>query len=319
MAGRRFQFSLTANSGTVLSLPQAQKDWRLRGNWGGLVGDARAFGHVAEQHIVRAGKCQENLVGGRAAARSMHDFHLRGLEEIRRLHHLIEALDRVFDRQHPGVVGRMQRQPMVGVVESDEGGVADPVADAAVKQRRPQGLVGAVRGAAQRDRRKPGDAGVARGKIAPARGLRPHHQLEAVAAAVAKACHVPRFAAGERCGIPGRGRDSVRRQRGNGTLERRAGAQFQADRLRCRVPGLVHQGVVAKIGTEHCLFFRSLDQLQAENALCEIDCRRQIARAQAYITQLLDFDHRLVSVEPSPTTITVSRARPMSTRAPARS
>jgi len=87
----------------------------------------------------------------------------------------------------------------------------------------------------------------------------------------------------------------VRRERRDRGLERRLAAQLQTDRLLRRVAGLVDQRVVAKIGTERRLLVGLLDQLQAEDMLRKIDRRRQVARAEADVTQLLDFDHCWVS------------------------
>ena len=81
------------------------------------------------------------------------------------------------------------------------------------------------------------------------------------------------------------------RERRDRVLERRVGAQLQTDRLLRGIAGLVNQRVVAKIGAERRLLVGLLDQLQAEDALRKIDRRRQVARAEAHVTQLLDLDH----------------------------
>src|SRR5262249_48327455 len=109
-----------------------------------LVLDAAALGHIAEQYAVRTGECQEHLVGCRPPARAVHDPDLRGLQEIHALHQLIDALDRIFDRKYARASRRMQREAMMGVVETDIRGLADPVAHAAVEEGGPQLLVGAV-------------------------------------------------------------------------------------------------------------------------------------------------------------------------------
>src|ERR1700741_4591413 len=71
--------------------------------------------------------------------------------------------------------------------------------------------------------------------------------------------------------------------------------------------------MVAKIGPERGLIVVFRYQLQPKDTLCEIDRRRQIARTEAHITQLLDLDHLRASYWIFQFTFTLGQARNMST------
>ena len=100
---------------------------------GAVLGNPGALCHIAEQHVFRSRKRQEDLIRGRPAPRAVDDLNLSGLQEIHRLHDLVKAFDRIFDCQHATAVGGMQRKPMVRIVEAYEGSIAHPVADAAIE------------------------------------------------------------------------------------------------------------------------------------------------------------------------------------------
>ena len=62
--------------------------------------DPLTFGDEAEENAVRSGERQEHLTGGGPAAGSVHDADLGVLQEVARLHELVDALDAELDGQH---------------------------------------------------------------------------------------------------------------------------------------------------------------------------------------------------------------------------
>ena len=99
----------------------------------GVVSDEVTLRDVGKQHVIRTGKGQEDLVGRRSTSWTMDDLRLGGLQEVAVLHQKVDILDGKFDREDAANVRRIICETMMGAIEPQKRGVADPVADAAVE------------------------------------------------------------------------------------------------------------------------------------------------------------------------------------------
>jgi hypothetical protein len=130
----------------------------------------------------------------RVAAGPEHDPDLPFIEEPKRAHHVVGALDQVVDVLDAGVVGWEHCDRVVYFVDAQKRCIADAIAHARIADLRPERLVArGVRGA-QADVAEAGDAGVAGSMIARAAMGGPPHQFDPVTGRVIERDKLAHFA-----------------------------------------------------------------------------------------------------------------------------
>src|SRR6266545_359570 len=99
--------------------------------------DQHTLRYEAEVHVVRAGECQKQLLGGRTASWPVQDGDLQVAQDVKIPHQQVDVLDRVFDGENAGVPGREQDDPVMGMVKAQISCVARPVADSRAENTGP--------------------------------------------------------------------------------------------------------------------------------------------------------------------------------------
>src|SRR5258708_25209713 len=128
----------------------------------GLVRDIITLRDEREQRLIGTGKGQEQLVRSRTPSGAVYDLRLCFLQKVIVPHQEIDVLDPEFDRKNSAVRRWVISEPMVDLIEPEKRRLADPIADAAVEQRRPQRLARRYVLTAKCDALQANDAGISR-------------------------------------------------------------------------------------------------------------------------------------------------------------